>query len=73
MQADIRKNVSGRENLYYNGYKHYQPTKTEGLKQRWVCTSNKGQKCKGSIGTVQIDGVTMMKVLNGEHTHEPVV
>lgn len=72
MPADVRTNEDGRQNLFYNGYKHYQPTKAQNVKQRWVCTSNKGQKCKGSVSTVEIDGITMMKVLNGVHTHEPV-
>lgn len=72
MPADIRMNNGGRQNLFHNGFKHYQPNKMQHLKQRWVCTSNGGRKCKGSIGTVEIDGKVMMKILNGEHTHQPV-
>lgn len=70
--ADIRMNKYGRQNLFYSGFKHCR--KDSGITNtRWVCTYKKSKKCKGLISTVEIDGVAMMKVVNGEHTHEPHV
>lgn len=69
--ADIRTNTSGRQNLFHDGFKYCRDGSGT-TRQRWVCTSKGGKKCKSSVSTAEIDGVTMMKVFNGEHTHDPM-
>lgn len=66
--AEIRKSANGRENLYFNDQKFYKQGKAN-PKQRWACTKNQGAKCRAAISTIEIDGVTVMKVLCAEHTH----
>lgn len=42
----------------------------ENPKQRWKCTrAYMGEKCRSSVITVEIEGVTMMKVVNDQHKH----
>lgn len=69
--------MTGRENLVYNGYKFckaggYGNVKNHG-RQRWRCTKESSEKCRASVMTnvINVNGRTMMKVMNAEHSHEP--
>lgn len=62
IMADIRKNAKGIENLYHGGHKYYKYGD-----QNWRCT--KMSKCKAKVRTAVINGVTMMKFLEPEHSH----
>lgn len=69
--ADIQV-INGRESLFHNNYifgKHRQPNGKG--QQRWRCPKCTSQRCRGAVSTMDIKGVTMMKVLEAEHTHEP--
>lgn len=68
--ADIQANAMGRDNLYYDTHKFY--LHTNGLVvKRWCCNKRILQKCKAVINTMQVDGETMMKIIDENHTHEP--
>lgn len=67
--AEIRQNSFGRENLFHNNYKFNKNGKSV-MKQLWLCTKHRSERCKASASTMEIDGVVMMKVLKAEHTHE---
>lgn len=68
--ADIRIQ-NGRENLYKDDYKFSKQGKPNAHQnQRWQCSKQSSEKCKGAMSTIEIDGVIMMKVLNAEHTHQ---
>lgn len=66
--ADIRTNEKGRENLFYADYKFTRGNKGALGHQRWPCTRNNA-KCRAAMSTLEIGGVTMMKVLFAEHSH----
>lgn len=69
--ADIRSNVLGCEQLFHNNNifnKHRKPV-TAG-QQRWRC-QKESKKCRAAASTLNVNGVIMMKVLCGDHNHEP--
>lgn len=35
----------------------------------WCCTSNKSEKCPARVLTKELNGITMMKLTNINHTH----
>lgn len=68
--ADIQVNYKGTENLYYANNKFNKNGKLNGHgKQRWICTKVKSQQCRAMAVTMDVNGVTMMKILTAEHTH----
>lgn len=69
--ADVRRNSSGRENLFYNGHK-FNKNGRNVQSQLWQCTKHGAGHCKATASTMEIDGVVMMKVFNSMHSHAPV-
>lgn len=68
--ADLRKNASGGENLFHNGFKYTKYGK--GVRtQHWRCSRSFGKGCRATATTMEINGVIMMKVLHADHTHQP--
>lgn len=68
--ADIQKERDGRENVYHANRKFCQHSKaSNSVFKRWVCTKNRSESCRAIIKTVDVDGVTMMKIVRAEHTH----
>lgn len=58
----------GYPRIEYCGYNFGVKTKKSN-KTTWTCTITKNKKrCTASLQTIQIDGVTMMKVMNPYHT-----
>lgn len=67
--ADLRSNLTGRQSLFYNNHKFTKNTKTQN-NQHWKCTKHSSEKCRASVSTMEnINGITMMRILNAEHTH----
>lgn len=63
-------NKNGVENLIHNGYRFHKNGfgKTN---QLWRCSSHASQKCKAAAKTGYINGFLMMKMICGDHTHQP--
>lgn len=83
--ADVRS-IEGHEYLIHENYKfgRHGPMSEPEQKQRWRCTRNRTAKCSAAVSTIKVNSsnaddvddssvsnVYMMKVLNGEHSHEP--
>lgn len=81
--ADVRS-IEGHEYLMHNNYKfgrHGHMSEPE-RKQRWRCTKNRTSKCRAAVSTISVKvidligdqqvekDVYMLKVLNGDHSHE---
>lgn len=69
--ADVQDNHNGSgQHLYYGNEKFQKHGKlsANGM-QRWQCTKAHSQKCRAAMSTVEVNGVTMMKILANEHSH----
>lgn len=68
--ADIRQNASGRDNLFFDGYKFTKNGKGVN-RQAWQCCKQSSEHCKSTVCTMHVNGVVMMKVPKTEHSHQP--
>lgn len=67
--ADIQTNAKGKENLFYADHKFSRGAKGALGSQRWSCSKASNTKCRAAMSTLDVGGITMMKVLFGEHSH----
>lgn len=68
--ADVRDNGNGGQTLFHSGHKFNKHGKANAHgQQRWICTRVKSQKCRAAASTMNVNGVTMMKILMADHTH----
>lgn len=58
----------GNEIFFYGEHKFTKHSKYL-YKQRWQCTRRSTQLCSAAVSTIDVNGVTMMKVLAAEHSH----
>lgn len=68
MIADMRMNHLGVVNLFSNGNEFYEFGSLDG-EHLWLCPKFDSDKCQAAISTINVNGVTMMKVLTAEHSH----
>lgn len=69
--ADIRDSLKSLgQHLHYADEKFQKHSKPNADgKQRWQCTRAHSQKCRAAVRTMDVNGVTMMKILMAEHSH----
>lgn len=67
--ADIRRNMNGKDSLYHDNYKYTKGHKGTQV-QGWQCSKHSSEQCKAYNSTMDIDGITMMKIVRPNHNHQ---
>lgn len=68
IRADVRTNARKANHLYYDGHE-FSVNRIGVRKKLWQCSKKMSKRCQAWISTVNLNGVTVMKVIKAEYSH----